>query len=39
MNTWINEERELYLIYTRTEIASQMGICEKTAIKALNELK
>lgn len=39
MNTWINDENELYLIYKREELMEQLGLCEKTVVKILKELE
>lgn len=38
MNGWINEKEEVYLIYTREEIAEDLGITYKKAISAFKEL-
>ena len=37
-NGWINENDEVYLIYTREEIADDIGITYKKAISAFKEL-
>ena len=39
MNTWINKESELYLFYKRDELQEQLGLCEKTIVKIIKELK
>lgn len=38
LNGWINEQDEVYLIYTREEIAEDLGISYKKAIAAFKEL-
>ncbi len=38
LNGWINEKDEVYLIYTREEIAEDLGITYKKAISAFKEL-
>jgi len=38
MNGWTNERDEVYLIYTREEIAEELGISYKKAITAFKEL-
>lgn len=38
VNGWINESDEVYLIYTREEIAEDLGITYKKAISAFKEL-
>ena len=38
LNGWINERDEVYLIYTREELAEDLGITYKKAIAALREL-
>ena len=38
LNGWINENDEVYLIYTREEIAEDLGISYKKAISAFREL-
>lgn len=38
LNGWINENDEVYLIYTREEIAEDIGITYKKAISAFKEL-
>ena len=38
LNGWINEKEEVYLIYTREEIAEDLGISYKKAISAFREL-
>lgn len=38
LNGWINENDEVYLIYTREEIAEDLGISYKKAISAFKEL-
>ena len=38
LNGWINERDEVYLIYTREEIAEDLGITYKKAIAAFREL-
>ena len=38
LNGWINENDEVYLIYTREEIAEDLGITYKKAISAFKEL-
>ncbi len=38
VNGWINENDEVYLIYTREEIADDIGITYKKAISAFKEL-
>lgn len=38
LNGWINENEEVYLIYTREEIAEDLGITYKKAIAAFKEL-
>ena len=37
-NGWINEEKEVYLIYTREEAANMLGISYKKTIAAFKEL-
>ena len=37
-NGWINEDNEVYLIYTREEAASLLNISYKKAISAFREL-
>lgn len=37
-NGWVNEEKEVYLIYTREEAAEMLGISYKKAISAFKEL-
>ena len=37
-NGWVNEEKEVYLIYTREEAAEMLGISYKKAIGAFKEL-
>lgn len=37
-NNWINENNEVYLIYTRENIAEELGISYKKAIAAFKEL-
>lgn len=39
LNTWINESGELYLLYKREDLADMLGVCEKTIVKILKELK
>lgn len=38
LNGWINENEEVYLIYTREEITEDLGITYKKAISAFKEL-
>ena len=38
LNGWINERDEVYLIYTREELAEDLGITYKKAITAFREL-
>ena len=38
LNAWINENNEVYLIYTREEIAEDLGLTYKKAISAFKEL-
>ena len=38
LNGWINDKDEVYLIYTREEIAEELGITYKKAIAAFKEL-
>ncbi len=38
INGWINENEEVYLIYTREEIAEDLGITYKKSISAFKEL-
>ena len=38
LNAWINENDEVYLIYTREEIAVDLGLTYKKAISAFKEL-
>lgn len=38
LNAWINENDEVYLIYTREEIAEDLGLTYKKAISAFKEL-
>ena len=38
MNGWINENDEVYLIYTREEIADALGVTYKKAMAAFREL-
>ena len=37
-NSWINEKNEVYQIYTRKELAEDLGISYKKAISAFHEL-
>lgn len=39
MNTWINDENELYILYKREELVELLGLCEKTIVKILKELE
>lgn len=38
LNGWINEDDEVFLIYTREEVAEDLGISYKKAISAFKEL-
>lgn len=38
LNAWINDKDEVYLIYTREEVADDLGITYKKAIAAFKEL-
>jgi len=38
MNNWINENNEVYQIYTREDISNELGISYKKAIAAFKEL-
>lgn len=38
-NEWINENREVYLIYTRETMQEMLGLSDKTVKKALDQLK
>lgn len=38
-NNWVNEKNEVYLIMTRDEMCSLLGISIKPVIKAVNQLK
>lgn len=38
-NKWINNNGEVYMIYTRLEMADKLGITDKTVLKAVNKLK
>ena len=38
-NGWINGEGEVYVIYTRRELAEKLGVNEKRVSAAMNELK
>ena len=38
LNGWINEDDEVFLIYTREEVAEDLGITYKKAISAFKEL-
>ena len=37
-NNWVNENGEVYLIYTRQELQEKLGLSEKTCIKAFKQL-
>lgn len=37
-NGWVNENGEIYLIYTREEICNMLGLCVNTVIKAFHQL-
>lgn len=39
MNGWVNEKKQIYLIYTRKEIMSELKISKATVVKVFNELK
>ncbi len=38
LNSWINDENEVYLIYTREELAEDLGLTYRKAISAFKEL-
>src|SRR5690554_2897761 len=38
-NNWVNENNEVYLIYTREEMANILGCSQPTVRKAINQLK
>lgn len=38
LNSWINNENEVYLIYTREELAEDLGLTYRKAISAFKEL-
>lgn len=38
-NNWINKNSEVYLIYTREEMASMLNVSNKTVLKAIVQLK
>ena len=38
-NKWVNNVGEVYMIYTRMEMADKLGITDKTVLKAVNKLK
>lgn len=39
INKWINERREIYLIYTRKEIQSKLNLSDKPVTRAFKELR
>ena len=38
-NRWINEQNEVYLIYTRKNMEEMLGLADKTVKKAVEQLK
>jgi len=38
-NNWINENGEIYLIFTRLEVQEKLNLSEKTVVKAFKQLK
>lgn len=38
MNNWINEDGEVFIIYTRQELAKTLGISDRKAIQCMQEL-
>ena len=38
-NGWINDNGEVFIIYTREELAGKLGVSEKRVTAAMNELK
>jgi len=38
-NKWINDKNEVFLIYSRNEMSNMLRVTEKTALKAVNQLK
>jgi len=38
-NKWINEDGEVYLIFSRDEMIDMLGVSENTVLKAMNALK
>jgi len=38
-NQWVNDKGEVYLIYTREDMQEMLGVSEKTALKAVKQLK
>ncbi len=39
MKGWVNQNGEVYIIYTREQLAAQLGISYKSAIRVFQELK
>lgn len=37
-NGWVNEQREIYLIYTRDDLCEILGLCRNTMTKAFKQL-
>ena len=37
-NNWVNDNNEVYLIYTRTEMEKMLGLSDKTVLKAVKQL-
>lgn len=38
-NNWVNEENEVYLVYTRGNMQEMLGLSDKTVKKAIDQLK
>lgn len=39
INGWVNEKKQIYLIYTRQEIMNELRVSKVTAVKIFNELR
>ena len=39
LNGWINDQGEVFVIYTRRELSERLNICEKRVSAAMNELR
>ena len=39
LNGWINDQGEVFVIYTRRELSERLNICEKRISAAMNELR